>query len=110
MIKYHLLRGMVMNRTNNIKSSFYLSLTAIIWGVAVVFQSMGNNYMEPFTFNSARNFLGFLVLIPIVIIKLKKPELFSGKSEAVVIDKRITVIGGICCGLALAAAGMFQQY
>ena len=61
-----------MNKTNNIKSSFYLSLTAIIWGVAFVFQSMGNNYMEPFTFNSARNFLGFLVLIPIVLIKLRK--------------------------------------
>ena len=44
---------MEMNKTNNIKSSFYLSLTAIIWGVAFVFQSMGNNYMEPFTFISA---------------------------------------------------------
>ena len=101
---------MKMTKTNKIKSSFYLSLTAVIWGVAFVFQSMGNNYMEPFTFNSARNFLGFLVLIPLVIIKLKKPELFSGKKEKIVIDKKITIIGGICCGLALAAAGMFQQY
>ncbi len=101
---------MEMNKTNNIKSSFYLSLTAIIWGVAFVFQSMGNNYMEPFTFNSARNFLGFLVLIPIVLIKLRKPEIFSGRNESFKIDKKITVIGGVCCGLALAAAGMFQQY
>ena len=101
---------MEMNKTNNIKSSFYLSLTAIIWGVAFVFQSMGNNYMEPFTFNSARNFLGFLVLIPIVLIKLRKPEIFSGSNESFKIDKKITVIGGVCCGLALAAAGMFQQY
>jgi drug/metabolite transporter (DMT)-like permease len=71
---------------------------------------MGNNYMEPFTFNSARNFLGFLVLIPIVLIKLRKPEIFSGSNESFSIDKKITVIGGVCCGLALAAAGMFQQY
>ena len=34
-----------MNKSNNFKSSFCLSLTAVIWGVAFVFQSMGNNYM-----------------------------------------------------------------
>lgn len=101
-----------MNKANNIKSSFYLMLTAIIWGVAFVFQSMGNNYMQPFTFNATRNLLGFLVLIPIVILKPNKPEFFTGKKSdnKVVIDKKITIIGGICCGLALSIASMFQQY
>ena len=42
-----------MTKTNNLRSVLYLSLTAVIWGVAFVFQSMGNDYMEPFTFFSA---------------------------------------------------------
>ena len=99
-----------MIRTNNIKSSVCLSLTALIWGVAFVFQSMGNNYMQPFTFNAARNLLGCLVLVPLVILRLKKPELLPGDGEKHVIDRRVTIIGGVCCGLALATAGMFQQY
>ena len=103
-------RGRKMKRTNNIKSSVCLSLTALIWGVAFVFQSMGNNYMQPFTFNAARNLLGCLVLVPLVILRLKKPELLPGDGEKHVIDRRVTIIGGVCCGLALATAGMFQQY
>ena len=97
-----------MNKSKNFKSSFCLSLTAIIWGVAFVFQSMGNNYMQPFTFNAARNLLGCLVLVPLVLLRLKKPALFGGEVKP--INKRITILGGICCGLALATAGMFQQY
>lgn len=101
-----------MKRANNLKNSFYLLMTALIWGVAFVFQSMGNNYMQPFTFNATRNFLGFLILIPIVILKLKKPKLFTGKKteNKLIIDKKITILGGICCGIALTVAGMFQQY
>ncbi len=97
-----------MNKSNNFKSSFCLSLTAVIWGVAFVFQSMGNHYMQPFTFNASRNLLGCLVLIPLVLLRLKKPAVFGGEVKP--IDKKITVIGGVCCGLALATAGMFQQY
>lgn len=100
-----------MSHSNPFKSSVCLSLTAIIWGIAFVFQSMGNNYMEPFTFNASRNLLGCLVLIPLVLIKLKKPEFFLSKGEKPTrINKKMTLIGGICCGLALTCAGMFQQY
>lgn len=95
-------------KSNNLKSSICLSLTALIWGVAFVFQSMGNNYMQPFTFNASRNLLGCLVLLPLVFFRLKKPGLLGGESKP--IDWKITVVGGVCCGLALATAGMFQQY
>ena len=40
-----------------------LLLTAFIWGVAFVAQSVGMDYVGPFTFNSVRNFIGTFVLL-----------------------------------------------
>ena len=100
-----------MSKTNNIKSSFLLSLTALIWGVAFVFQSMGNNYMQPFTFNAARNLLGFLVLIPLIVFRQLHPNALGGEGFNIKkLPLKTTIIGGICCGLALSTAGMFQQF
>lgn len=100
-----------MSKSNNLRSSFLLSLTALIWGVAFVFQSMGNNFMQPFTFNAARNLLGFLVLIPLIVFRQLHPNALGGEGfDIKKLPLKTTVIGGICCGLALAAASMFQQY
>lgn len=41
-----------------------LLLTAVIWGVAFVAQSVGMDYVEPFTFNFARYIIGGIVLLP----------------------------------------------
>lgn len=90
------------------KNSIYLFSAALIWGTAFVFQSKGNDYMQPFTFFAARSFLGFLVLVPFTMIKLKKQ---SGCVES---DNKIpikfTLIGGMYCGIALTIASLFQQY
>lgn len=100
-----------MSKTNNFRSSFMLSLTALIWGVAFVFQSMGNDYMQPFTFNAARNLLGFLVLIPLIVFRQFHPNSLGGEGfDIKKLPLKTTVTGGICCGIALAAAGMFQQF
>ena len=40
-----------------------LALTALIWGVAFVAQSVGNEYVGPFTFNCVRSLLGGVVLL-----------------------------------------------
>lgn len=101
-----------MTKTNNFRSVFYLSLTAVIWGVAFVFQSMGNSYMEPFTFTASRYLLGGLVLLPIVIIKYHHPRFLADSGE-IPIKKaplKVTVTGGVLCGIALGVASMFQQY
>ena len=50
-----------------IKSSLILLLTATIWGVAFVAQSVGMEYIGPFTFNAIRCVLGGLVLIPVIL-------------------------------------------
>ena len=101
-----------MEKANNIRSSVYLSLTAVIWGVAFVFQSMGNDSMEPFSFTASRYFLGFLFLVPILIIKYHHPRFLADNDEIPLkkIPKKLTLIGGVLCGLALGIATMFQQY
>ena len=101
-----------MTKSHNIRSSAYLLLTAVIWGVAFVFQSMGNDHMEAFTFTSSRYLLGFLVLLPSVAIKYAHPRFLADSDEIPVkrVPVRLTAIGGVLCGLALGAATMFQQY
>lgn len=101
-----------MTKTNNLRSVMYLSFTALIWGVAFVFQSMGNDYMEPFTFTAARSFLGFIVLIPITVIKYFKPR-FLADSDEIPIKKaplKMTVLAGVLCGLTLGIATILQQF
>ena len=87
-----------------------LLLTAIIWGSAFVAQKSGMDYVEPFTFNGIRTFIGGLVLIPVIFFMEKKnpPEEIS-RDEKTKKNKEL-LIGGICCGLALFAASSLQQF
>lgn len=105
-------RGVGMTKANNIRSSLYLSLTALIWGVAFVFQSMGNAYMGPFTFTASRYLLGCLTLLPVIAVKCACPRFLADPGEIPVkkAPVKLTVAGGILCGLALCAASLFQQY
>ena len=47
----------------NYRSSFLLFLAAFIWGIAFVAQSVGMDYMGPFTFNGVRSLIGGTVQI-----------------------------------------------
>ena len=49
-----------------------LLLAAFIWGSAFVAQSVGMDYVEPFTFNCVRSMIGGLVLIPCIYLKDEK--------------------------------------
>ena len=89
-------------------SAAELLLTAFIWGVAFVAQSVGMDYIGPFTFNCVRSIIGGLVLIPLVVILGKKNRADKTAEEAKEY-KRNTVIGGICCGICLCVASNFQQ-
>lgn len=91
-----------------LKNALILFLTATIWGVAFVAQSVGMDYVGPFTFNCVRSLIGGLVLIPCIAFldRLKGKE---GRT-AVPGDKKTLIVGGICCGLALCLASNFQQF
>ena len=56
-----------MKRTS-VKNSLLLLLTATIWGVAFVAQSVGMDYIEPFTFNCIRSILGGITLLPVIFL------------------------------------------
>jgi drug/metabolite transporter (DMT)-like permease len=85
------------------RNSCLLLLTAIVWGMAFVAQSAGMEHVGPFTFNSVRNIIGGLVLIPVILVIRK----INGEQRPFV--TKIELIGGICCGIALFAASSFQQ-
>ncbi|MGN0625306.1 MAG: DMT family transporter [Oscillospiraceae bacterium] len=93
-------------KVQKLKSSFMLLLTAVIWGVAFVAQSVGMDYIGPFTFNSIRSLIGGFVLIPcIFLLNRGKPE----KRQASPNERKMLLIGGVCCGVALAVASSLQQ-
>lgn len=102
------MRDMKHKSANN----FLLVLTAFIWGSAFVAQSVGMDYLGPFTFNSVRCLMGGIVLLPAVFIarrkNLRNGKVQSGKTT-VRKDGGKLLTGGICCGLALAAASSLQQ-
>ena len=98
-----------------IRNSLILLLTAVIWGVAFVAQSVGMDYVGPFTFTCVRSIIGGFVLIPCIALlnringsgeKKSTMELSAEESRK---QNRKLLLGGICCGLALCAASCFQQ-
>ena len=99
---------------NNTKNTFLLLLTAFIWGVAFVAQSVGMDYVGPLTFNAVRFIIGAIFLIPCIAFldKLKEKEnQAAGKNTpAAPQNKKVLITGGICCGIAIAAASTLQQY
>lgn len=97
-------------KKTQVRNSLLLLLTATIWGTAFVAQSVGMDYVEPFTFTFARSIIGGIVLIPCICFLrwLKKREDKDAGANRLFVTK-IEWIGGICCGLALCAASNFQQ-
>lgn len=81
-----------------------LLLTAVIWGVAFVAQSAGMDYVGPFTFNAVRSIIGGFVLIPCIFI------LNHGKEQSAPGSRKDLILGGVSCGVMLAAASSFQQF
>ncbi|MGN0421170.1 MAG: DMT family transporter [Lachnospiraceae bacterium] len=89
------------------KNAFMLILTAFIWGTAFVAQSVGMDYLGPFTFNGVRSLIGGVALIPCIWILQK----LNDKSDPVTEERnrKDLLIGGISCGVLLFAASSLQQ-
>lgn len=87
------------------KGNAMLLLAAMIWGAAFVAQSVGMEYVEPYTFLFCRCILGGLVLLPVI-------RLMKGKTPApsVAYSGRSMWLCGILCGTILFAATAFQQF
>lgn len=101
-----------MKRTE-LGSAALLFLAAFIWGVAFVAQSVGMDYVGPFTFNGCRFLIGGVVLTPFALIRKKNYEkgdsFLSLSVEEQKKHQRTTLLGGLCCGVAICVASSFQQ-
>ena len=97
----------------SLKNITMLFLTAFIWGVAFVAQSVGMNYIGPFTFSCVRSILGGIVLIPCIWFLDRLKMIEEGVTEKRTMsekEKKTLLIGGICCGIALCVASNLQQF
>lgn len=91
------------------KNVFLLVLTAFIWGTAFVAQSVGMDYLEPFTFNGVRSLIGGVALLPCIsLLQLMNEKNGTRKADGGGSRKDL-VTGGAACGLLLFAASSLQQ-
>lgn len=85
------------------KGSFLLLLTALIWGMAFVAQSVAMDSIGPWTFTCVRSFVAGITLLVLIPFIDHTPKPKDRK------DKAMLVKGGILCGICLTGASMFQQ-
>lgn len=91
-----------------LRQSLILFMAAAIWGGAFVAQSVGMDYVGPYTFIAARNVVALAVLLPWVVMKNRS----RGKGDGQPRKKRnrkLLLSGGTCCGICLFAASALQQ-
>lgn len=112
-------------KSGKLKYNFLLMLGALIWGSAFVAQSVGMDYIGPFTFNAVRSFLGSLVLLPVIWFmnrgkhtgglktgqSVENEEMHSelvqkGSKQQ---ERKTLLKAGICCGILLTISTSLQQ-
>jgi len=91
-------------RLKNTISAALLVLTALIWGVAFVAQSVGSEHVGPFTFLASRSLIAGVALLPLIAARRRTSP--APKTPA---DKKNLWLGGLLCGCALTVASAFQQ-
>lgn len=94
-----------MNKT--IRGSLCLLCGTIIWGSAFVAQSVGMDYIGPFTFQAVRCLLAVLGLLPIIFLADRKKQ--DGRSFWGRWADRKLWRAGILCAIPLFLASSLQQ-
>lgn len=85
-----------------------LTLTALIWGTAFVFQRVGMDSIEPITFTAARFWLAAAAVGAVALVSAKR-ETHHRTAQETAKRKHDTLLGGVCCGIFLGTASVFQQ-
>ena len=93
-------------KINRIRQNVLPVLAAFIWGTAFVAQSVGADYVEPFTFNTARSAIAFLFLLVLCLVRRTAQK---GIVERATKSWKDLAVGGTCCGVALTGASFLQQ-
>ncbi len=102
-------------KASRFKGNLMLVLTALIWGTAFVAQSVGMDFVGPYTFLFARNIIAGVFLIPCIFFlnkigaknnnkKIRNSSIRDEKG-----NKKSLIIGGVLCGIVLFVASALQQ-
>ena len=87
-----------------LRGTLFLLLAVFIWGSTFVAQSVGMDYIGPFTFATVRCSLAVLVLVPVTwLLELGKPGFWHRWTDPKLLR------AGLFCGIALFAATTLQQ-
>ena len=90
------------------QGSIALLVATFIWGTAFVAQSVGMDYVGPFTFQAVRSYFAVAALIPASCLVDK----FSGNAGSFKekwLDKELWKVGGLCGAALFVAAGLQQM-
>jgi drug/metabolite transporter (DMT)-like permease len=87
-----------------LRGSISLLAATVIWGSAFIAQSVGMDYIEPFTFQTVRCFLAVVFLLPVIwLFDRDKKAYFSQWA-----NPHLWKTGAVC-GIALFVAAGLQQ-
>lgn len=87
------------------RGQFPLLLATLFWGFAFITQTTAMDFVGPFTFQVARQLLGFLVLLPVIAFRAKRDPATVPTDAS---RKKLYLYGALC-GLFLFAACSLQQ-
>lgn len=94
-----------MNR--KLKGNIILFITAIIWGMSFVSQSVGMEYIGPNTFMAIRTLMGGIVLLPVIYV-MDKSKKKQGTYKPT--DMKKLLCYGAISGVFLCVAQTLQTY
>lgn len=100
----------MLKNKSQLSGTLMLLLAAFIWGSTFVAQNKAKT--EPFTYIACRNYIGTLVLLPVIAmidIFSKKKGILPKDFKTLSFSKK-EVLGGIICGCILFTAASLQQY
>ena len=92
-------------RRSSPKGIILLLITALVWGVSFVAQSVGSEALEPFAYNGIRTVMGSVVLAIYIVIS----ELIKKHSLRQIASRKLLIHGTIL-GLVFTFASNFQQF
>ncbi len=95
--------------SKTMRYSLVLLLTAAIWGFAFVAQAAGGDAIGPFTFNSIRNLIGAVILLPVILIMGRAGAGSAGKKPRSKDTRKQVILQGAVIGFLLFVATNLQQ-
>lgn len=99
-------------KQSSVKNLFLLLIAAMIWGSAFVAQSMGMEFVGPYTFLAVRNYIGCGFLMGFLAIQNRLRPTEKRPKDVITGDKSTRsqlVKASICAGCVLFVAAILQQ-